>query len=322
MEEAHGFRQSSAPVGLSVPMPGDTEDYPKEPNPLGPSGHLLIRPYQPEAAASSGAILSSLGGGMPNIKFGYTYYFGPSVRQGRWSADNLLPIDVGPDATVFGEIRGEYQGSWFTTPDRNSGARTDLSVGGGYRRLMDGSLLFGANGFFDTTRFADKWYSSGGWGLEMAFPLPGNTLVDLNFNYYGSMFPQDDFVNAFRSGPSNFDLEMGYCVPILDNVLDLRLKAGAYQFDADPKIYGWRTGIEFTSSCGVFNAKYEFSSDELSGPYHSLGGYITVGLQLEKLFSGETPFSKPQRVLGLARNMRRYLHIATRRSWYQPAPKI
>jgi len=238
------------------------------------------------------------------------------------SLDALLPIDVGRDATIFGEIHGDYQGSWWTGPGGNTGARTDLSVGGGYRKLVEGSVLLGANGFFDTTRFADRWHSSGGWGLEMAFPLPGNTLVDFNFNYYGGMFTKDTFVNAFRAGPSNFDIETGYSLPILDNILDLRVKAAAYQFDTGRKIYGWRTGIEFTSSCGVFNAKYEFSRDQLSGPYHSLGGYITVGFQMEKLFSGETPFSKPQRVLGISRNMRRYLHIATKRSWYQPTPGI
>lgn len=122
---------------------------------------------------------------IPNLELGFLYYFGKNVRTGRFTADYVLPFRLSADSVLFGEAHAEGWGFWkkpsvsimtpagFRTTTSTARRRVDLSFGGGCRTMIGERALLGVNGFYDTTRLYDKWYPSGGVGLEMATILAG-----------------------------------------------------------------------------------------------------------------------------------------------------
>lgn len=307
-------------------------------NPLGLPGTTGGLPRGSDSVSLNSGMFPGLLPNIPNLEVGYMFNFGPNVGQGRGIIDYVFPVGLG-DGVVFGEAHGEFQNFWKTqrskviVPSRpgakgeSAGGvglnRIDISIGGGYRKLLGAGQGFaGVNAFFDTTRLNERWYSSGGFGLEMASRLPGEGLMDLNFNYYGNLFTKTAFLNAFRYGTGNFDVEAGYSQPLFDGDLDLRLKAVGYQFDIGTKVYGYRVGAALTTRNGMFTVKYDYTRDRINGPYHSVGGHINVAFQLENLFKGVSPVSKPEPVFRSPRNLRRLLKAKVRRNWHQPAQVI
>lgn len=304
-------------------------------NPLGPPGSAYGDPAGSDTIPLSSAMFPGLFSGIPHLKAGFAYSFGKNVRYGRGIIDYLLPLDIAPATTLFGEIHGEFQDFWRKPSDRivlapavgvgglqevpiPSQQRYDLSVGGGLRRGISTDSIIGVNAFFDASKVYDRWYSSGGLGLEFLSLLPGNGLLDLNFNYYGNLFSLTDFVNAFRNGIGNFDIEAGYSQPLFNEALDLRLKAVGYQFDVGQKAYGWRTGVDATTRDGMFRVSYDHTSDRINAPYHTLSGSMHLGLQLENLLRGESPFTMPEPIFASPRNLSRIFHEHVKRRWSQP----
>lgn len=258
---------------------------------------------------------------IPNLQAGYLYTFGNSVGSGRLSLDYLLPIPVGSSSTVFGAAHCDLQDFWKTlTGGANN--RVDLSFGGGCRTLFGEKTLAGVNAFYDTTRLGSRWYASGGLGMEMAALTAGNDAIDLNFNWYGNLFKADVLANAFRRGPSNFDFQAGYSHELYDGGPDLRLHTTGYRFSAGEGVYGWRGGAELKTRDGVFSVKYEAGRDKINGTYHTIGGFVNVGFQLERLLRGENPFVRPEPIFRSPRNLRRLLSRPVHRDYHQPSSVI
>ena len=113
---------------------------------------------------------------IPNLQVGYIYNFGKNVRSGRFTADYLLPVKLGAESRVFGEAHTEWQSFW-KTPGFNN--RVDVSLGGGYRTILRNKAMVGVNGFYDTSRLGEQWYSSGSFGFETAALLSGSDALDL-----------------------------------------------------------------------------------------------------------------------------------------------
>jgi hypothetical protein len=78
----------------------------------------------------------------------------------------------------------------------------------------------------------NKWFSSGGVGLEFAANMGDYDMVDLNVNAYGNFFNSSGLVNAFRNKGTSYDIEGGYSHALLNQSLDLRLKLAGYQYNA------------------------------------------------------------------------------------------
>ena len=258
----------------------------------------------------SSGMCEDLFGPIPNLQFGYLYTFGKDLNAGRLTVDYLRPFSLGPDSVLFGEARGEFTNFWQTVQRIISGGnadkfdtRTDISVGGGYRRILNEQALVGVNGFFDAMGVNEKWYASGGVGVELATLLAGNDALDFTFNWYGNPFRKDVLANAFKRGPSNFDIQIGYSHELFNEGPDLRLFGTAYKFAAG---YGWRTGAELKSRDGALSLKYEAAHDRVNSTYHTIGGFVNVGLELEKLASGESPFVMPEPLFKSPRNLRRW----------------
>jgi hypothetical protein len=328
-----------------LPVRGERLD-PAPSNPLVMPGTALGTPqgWSDSLFISSG-MLTGLVPPVPNLDVGFTYTFGDEISTGSFNADYLYPRHI-RDGILFAEGHVEYLGFWR---DRSSAGtedgtgevfgaqgidlvdtssrswlfdranRLDISLGGGYRKLMGNDALVGINAFFDTSRIYPKWYSSWGWGLEAAAIIAGEGAVDLTFNYYGMQFNRNAFFNAFRNQGTSFDLEAGYSQPILDKSLDLRVKVNGYQFDTGRKTYGWRTGIDLTTRDGVFTVKYECGFDEINQTYHSISGNIRTAVQLGNLLRGESPFSLPPPVFVNPRNISNMLTRKVKRNWHQPA---
>jgi len=307
----------------------------------------LIAPSNPlgspeTAYGASGSDFIPLSSGMlgaflpriPNLELGFLYYFGNRVSTGRFTADYVLPFRLSRDSVLFGEAHAEGWDFWkrstvsvaaapgFTVTTSNTNNRVDLSFGGGYRTMLGTNTFLGVNGFYDTSRLFNKWYSSGGVGLEMAANVAGDDAIDLNFNWYGNLFNRDVLVNAFRNKGNSFDVEAGYSHALFNRSLDLRLKLIGYQFDIVTAVQGWRAGADLTTRDGVFTLRYEHGHDRIDGDYNTVGGFVNVGFQLENVLKGESPFTTPEPVFKSPRDLQRLLGLKVKRNWYQPAAVV
>lgn len=321
-------------------------------NPLGMAGSTGGSPRGSDSVFLSSGMFRDILPLVPNLEIGYLYNFGNRVETSRLTLDYLLPVALSPDSALFGEAHSEWHNLWKTlkgfvlgawanpddpdSPYTRFDTRADISVGGGYRKFLNDNTLIGVNGFYDTSWVGGQWYSSGGVGCEMAMALHGNDAVDLTLNWYANLLSPTTFVNAFRNGPSNYDVEVGYSRELWGGGPDLRLKATGYQFSvgstwtgetvlasrlAGP-IYGWKFGTELKSRNGAFAVKYETGFDKANALYHTVGGFVSVGLQLERLLSGESPFVMPEPIFRSPRNLRRWLTRKVPRNWHQLASVV
>lgn len=266
----------------------------------------------PLTSGMLGAYMPSI----PNLELGFQYYFGNKVRSGQASADYLFPVNLGNDAVLFGEAHGNYW-NFAQKPAGGASNRVDLSFGGGYRKIMSNQLLVGINGFYDTSRLFNNWYSSGSFGLEMAANVGSTDAVDLNANWYGDIFSSNSILNAFRNKGGSYDIEAGYSHALFNQAMDLRLKFAGYQFDVGNSVYGYKTGADLTTRDGMFTLRYEYGNDRINGSWNNVGAFVNVGFQPENIVKGESPFTAPEPIFKSPRNLRRMLTQKVKRDWNQ-----
>jgi len=266
-------------------------------------------------SVNSGA-LSQYMPSIPNLELGFQYFFGDRVRSGQASVDYLLPVNLSNNSVVFGEAHGNWW-NFMNKPVGGASNRVDLSFGGGYRQILADQLLVGVNGFYDTSRLFNKWYSSGSVGLELAAGIGPNDAVDLNANWYGNIFSSKDIINAFRNKGGSYDIEAGYSHALFDNSLDLRLKFAGYQFDTGNSVYGYKTGADLTTKDGMFMLRYEYGNDRINGQWNNIGAFVNVGFQMENIIRGASPFTAPEPIFKSPRNLRRMLTQKVKRDWNQ-----
>jgi hypothetical protein len=276
---------------------------------------------------------------IPNLELGYIHHFGKEVNTGRLSVDYVLPLGVGVKGAAFVEGHGEFINFWKTirrtifgqteftnteTSHRPFFDRTDLSIGGGYRRIFRDMVMLGVNGFYDVSQLGDgRWYGSPGFGFEMAGLGAGNDMVDLTVNYYGNLFQgRNSIINAFRNGAGNYDIQVGYSIELWDEGPDFRVKATGYRFDAGSTVYGWNAGAQVTSRDGRFSVKAEAGHDRINDTYYTVAGFVNVGVDFGNLLSGQSPFTEPEPIFRSPRNLRRLLSTKVKRDWHQPATEV
>ncbi len=250
---------------------------------------------------------------VPNLQAGYIYQSGKNWRTGYFTLDYILPISVGRNSIVFGEAHSEFQGLSTKLPGE-SDDQTYLSFGGGYRTLLRRTTLVGFNAFYDTARFASKWLSSGGAGLEFATLLHGHDALDVNFNWYGDLANEGTLVNESRDGLDNFELQVGYSHQLFHRGPDLRLYGTGYKFDDGGGVYGWQAGLELKSPDGVLSAKCQTAYDPVNSSYQTVSAFVNVGFQLENLLKGQNPLVMPEPIFNSPRNFNR-LNDKVKRHW-------
>ncbi len=278
---------------------------------------------------------------IPNLQFGFNYLFGRNLSQTWWSADYVLPVSLTSSDIVFGEAHVDSASSastggfpflnnfWQQGPAGLQN-RIDLSFGLGYRKLFGDNLLVGAYGFYDSTRLTGSWRSAGSVGFQAAANGPGDSAVDLNFNYYsdsyvgydsrGSVFPTFNLFGAIASGTGNYDFEAGLSQPLFNRAYDFRVKAAGYKYDmGNSKVYGLRSGVDLTTADGVFKVSAEYGNDRLMGQYGQIGAYVNIGFQAENIVKGENPFTKPEPIFKSPRHLRQLASQPAKRNWRKPS---
>lgn len=234
---------------------------------------------------------------IPNLKFGFQYFFGGGSQIGNYNADYLIPVTLGPEEVMFGEFHGNYW-DYSSKPGGSGGDYgADLSFGGGYRRVVSNSVLAGMNAFYDTVMGYNKWYQSGSVGFEFAANIGAANAIDFNANwYYGNLFSSTDFANQMRQNGNNYDLMLGYSMPLLDSAVDLRLKAAMYRFDVGKNLYGYVTGADLTTRNGLFTFTYEHGENRINGAWNNFGVFLNLGFLLSNYIMGDNPFTLPEPV--------------------------
>ena len=119
-------------------------------------------PRESSGIPVSSAMLAPILPKIPNLEFGFLYYFGNNVRTGRFTADYVLPLHLSADSVVFGEAHAEGWNFWKESSG-TADNRIDLSFGGGYRTMFDDNTFVGVNGFYDTTAFSTGGIRRGEW---------------------------------------------------------------------------------------------------------------------------------------------------------------
>ncbi len=326
---AQGFPPLPDPSLTAAPRP----QLSRPSNPLGPPGNACDCPGSDVVPLSSGMLAPWLPR-IPNLELGFLYNIGTNVRSGRFYADYLVPFSLGGDSVLFGEAHGEFQDFWkrpqvstapapgFVATTSASTNRTDLSFGGGYRKLLGNTTFVGANAFYDATKLYGRWFSSAGVGLEMVALTPADGAMDVNFNWYGNLINRSELINAFRNRAGSWDIEAGVSQPLFDQALDLRLSATAYDFNIGTAVYGWRAGADLTTRDGFFTLRYQHGHDKVNGSYDTIGGYVNIGFSLDNILRGESPFVAAEPVFASPRNLRRLLSQKVRRNWHQPAAVV
>ncbi|MFA6223003.1 MAG: hypothetical protein WC647_11885 [Desulfomonilaceae bacterium] len=297
-----------------------------------------------EAVPISSALVRNWLPVIPNLQFGFNYLFGRNLSQTWWSADYVLPVSLTSSDIVFGEAHVDSASSastggfpflnnfWQQGPAGLQN-RIDLSFGLGYRKLFGDNLLVGAYGFYDSTRLTGSWRSARSVGFQAAANGPGDSAVDLNFNYYsdsyvgydsrGSVFPTFNLFGAIASGTGNYDFEAGLSQPLFNRAYDFRVKAAGYKYEVgNSKVYGVRSGADVTTADGVFKVSAEYGNDRLVGQYGQIGAYVNIGFQAENIVKGENPFTKPEPIFKSPRHLRQLASQPAKRNWRKPSAVI
>lgn len=303
--------------GSSSPVPGATS-----PNPFGLPGPSGSGGGSSNVSLSSG-MFQGLLPSIPNLEFGATYIFGSNIRAGTASVDYLLPFKFGTGSTVYGEGHAEFQR--YSYPQQGSENQSlDLCLGGGFRQMFGKGTLIGIHGFFDTTRLSGNWYSCGSAGGEFALLVGGHDAIDLNFNWYGKaldaafLIGSLDYVpnmNQIGFGPANYDFQVGYSHELYHGGPDLRLSVTGYKIDTGTGVYGYYGGAELKSRNGMLVAKYDVGHDNSNLTYQAVGAFLNVGLQLENLVLGKSPFEMPKPVFQSPRNLAHLTETKVKRDW-------
>lgn len=268
------------------------------PNPL--SG--IVPPISGEIMRESStvplnsAMLGNILPVIPNLKFGFQYFFGGGSQIGNYNIDYLHPVNLGPEEVFFGEFHGNYW-DYSRTPSGRPDYGGDISIGGGYRRIVSNSVLAGVNGFYDSVMGYNKWYQSGSVGFEMAANLANSSAIDFSANwYYGNLFSSTEILDLFRKNGNNFDLIAGYSTPLFGSSVDLRLKGALYNFDVGNNVYGYMTGADLTTRNGLFTFTYEYGDNKINGAWNNFGVFLNVGFLLSNYIIGDNPFTMPEPV--------------------------
>ncbi len=292
-------------------------------NPLGMPGSSLLGPRSSENISISSGMFQGIMPQIPNLQVGYNYTFGPQIKAGTASVDYLLPFKIDADTTVYGEAHGEFQSLSINQPGTPNNT-TELCFGGGYRRMLGKNTMVGLHSFYNTAKLSGAWYPSGSAGVEFASMISGHDAIDLIFNWYGKALDATIFggTPAYATtaatanfGNANFDFQAGYSHELYNGGPDFRISATGYKLECGSNVYGYYAGAELKSRNGAYVVKYDVGYDNAFTVYQSVAAFVNMGLQLENILEGKSPFVKPKPVFQSPRNITTLTQAKPNRNW-------
>ena len=292
-------------------------------NPLGMPGNSFVGPGGSDNISISSGMFQGFLPQIPNLQLGYNYTFGSQLRAGSASVDYLLPFKIGADTTIYGEAHGEFQSLSISQPGSPNNS-TELCFGGGYRRMLGKDTMVGLHSFFNTAKLSGAWYPSASAGVEFASMISGHDAIDLIFNWYGKALDATIFngIPAYSTsaatanfGNANFDFQVGYSHELYNGGPDFRLSATGYKLECGSNVYGYYAGAELKSRDGVYVVKYDVGYDNAFDVYQSVAACVNMGLQLENILDGKSPFVKPKPVFQSPRNISALTQAKPNRNW-------
>lgn len=276
------FAQAVAGTSLGTPYFG--------PPPPPTSGGAAGPAQGGGAIALNSSMLRGVVPNIPNLQWGYVLTISEVRTQSRFIIDYMKPFKLSEKDVIFVETHGRFE-NFLRVIGGAKDPSLQLLAGGGYRRRV-GNVMFGLSTFYNSARLFGAWYASGLSTFEMAAILPGNGTGEASFTYFGNLFTgTQGLFRDFREGRGDYKVDVAYSQPVLQEEWILRLKGSGYQFFRLGHVRGLAITGEVRSKNGMYRLEYIAGKDQLSGRYHSIGAYLTVGFSFQKLFSRENPFS-------------------------------
>lgn len=195
----------------------------------------------------------------------------------------------------------------------NLNVRTDnqdsneFNAGFGYRGLYGGDkYILGLNAFLDSKKTAlGNRFDQTGLGLEVL-----TKHFDFRYNYYTptgkdqirltdrdvySFGPSGLFVSyTYEEAISGFDIEAGVLVPFISDIMETRLYGGTYKYASDLAGDGDLDGKKFRLELrpsNLLTVNFEQIDDKDADKNNIAGAYLNLPFSIERLISGENPFS-------------------------------
>jgi hypothetical protein len=113
----------------------------------------------------------------------------------------------------------------------------------------------------------------------------------------------------------------GYSMALLNEALDLRLKAAMYNFDVGNNVYAYMTGADLTTRNGLLTFTYEHGYNRINDSWNNFAVFLNVGFLIGNYFMGDSPFTMPEPVFSNGqRNLSRMLSSSVNRMANQAPP--
>jgi hypothetical protein len=273
----------------------------------GSAWSLSLNVFENPLVEATASILQDTQPLFPNQRSGLLHRENTRTSLYSWTGDYIMPVRITRRIVLFGEFHAEANEVCFKFGG-NSTYYQKYAGGAGIRYIVNNETFLGLNFFRDTqeeVRGISAALSSYGWGAEFVTITPGNGAAELIFNNHANLLVEPKYQ------PNVQTLEIAYNNPLLDNRLDVRLKAVGYQyFQSADRSREFRIGVDITTGNGLFTLRYDYGQTvtNVKEPFNVIAGYVNVGLKLENILYLKNPFTYPEPIFnGIARNMRRLL---------------
>ncbi len=205
--------------------------------------------------------------------------------------DYFLPIRHWSDKSVF-----------FAPRLSVTGSRESIGLGAGYRHMLSADAMVGFHVFHDwarSRRGAGDYLRQIGVGSELSL-LPGrHSDLTLGINGY---FPvnerftlkNDSTAVVRESLPTGYDARMGFQLPALTNLFDVRIDGTAGRLTGDASTTSnYNTSLNIKARNGLWNVTAEYGKDNRFGENYKLEAGVNLTFDSIALLEGSNPFAAP-----------------------------
>jgi hypothetical protein len=200
----------------------------------------------------------------------YFYNYGDRIRSGTLILDYYLPLRVyNPDCLLTVRAHGEFN-DFFNAPAANSRYRTALTFDGKYMHYLSPGILAGGHLRYDATKLYGTWESSWASGVEFFRSFGPTNSLDLRVNFYGK-FAAGSALGIFRSGPSNYDVQVGYAQTLYYGGPTVTVTLTGYAFDTGHIVRGWALAAYLRPPFWFLTGTYQMGHDAVNGTYYTVG---------------------------------------------------